>query len=108
MILSIACLNLLVRFFLSQSTAILVLGLALVPAAPVLGIHPWVIIITLLATSGSWFLPSQTTSYLAAYSATDGRLFSHGQARTFAFVYTGMTIVGLLLVLPYWSWLGLL
>jgi hypothetical protein len=69
---------------------------------------PWIVVIVLLATSVAWFVPSQTTSYLAAAAVSEDRLFSHAQARRFAFAYTGLTLVGLALSLPYWRLLGLL
>jgi hypothetical protein len=53
-------------------------------------------------------MPQQTNSYLTAYSASEGRLFSHGQGRLAAVGYTIVTLVALILVLPYWRLLGLL
>jgi len=61
-----------------------------------------------LAMSVAWFLPSQTLSYLVAQSASEGRLFSHAQAQRFAFAYTALVLVGLMVSVPYWRLLGLL
>jgi di/tricarboxylate transporter len=104
----VACLSFLLRLVLAQPAALLALGLALIPIAPSLGVHPWIILITLLATSGMWFLPSQSAAYLVAYSVTEGRLYSHSQACWVAFAYAAVKISGLLLTIPYWRWLGLL
>jgi hypothetical protein len=70
--------------------------------------EPWVIIATALSVSSMWFLPTQTTSYMLAYSTSEGRLFSHRQARHVAFIFAGVMLVGLVLTVPYWRWLGLL
>lgn len=65
-------------------------------------------IITLLATASMWFLPAQTTSYLVAYSASEGRLYSHAQARRVGYAYVVVTLAGLALSVPYWRFIGLL
>jgi CRP-like cAMP-binding protein len=80
-VLSLAVLNTLVRLVLADDLALLGLGLALVPTAPVIGVHPWIIIITLLASFSPWFFPTQSVSYAVAYEAAEGRLFTHQQAR---------------------------
>ena len=78
------------------------------PVAPRIGVDPWVVVITVLAMSVAWFLPSQTISYLVAQSASEGRLFSHAQAQRFALAYTTLVLIGLALSVPYWRLLGLL
>lgn len=88
--------------------AILLLSLAVIPVAPTLGIDPWVVIVTILATSFPWFIPSQTPEYLVAHSASEGRLYSHAQARRVSFAYTAVVLAGLVLSVPYWHLLGLL
>ena len=45
-------------------------------------------------------MPSQMPSFLAAYSATEGRLFSPGQARGAAFGYAGVMLLALALTVP--------
>jgi hypothetical protein len=107
-LLAVSGLNLLGRLVLGQNQAILLFGLALSPIAPAVGMEPWVVIVAILATNVVWFLPQQTNSYLTAYSASEGRLFSHGQARQAAVGYTLVTLIALILVLPYWHLLGLL
>ena len=106
-VLSLAVLNTVVRFVLADDLSLLLLGLALVPTAPVIGVDPWIIIITLLASFSPWFLPSQSVSYAIAYEATEGRLFTHRQARLACLGYTAVTFVGLAVSVPYWRFLGL-
>ena len=78
------------------------------PMAPVFGVHPWIVIITLLATFTLWFIPSQSVSYSVGYDAAEERLFTHEQARKACFGFILLTLAGLMLALPYWGWLGLL
>ncbi|HXI18118.1 MAG TPA: hypothetical protein VNM48_17270 [Chloroflexota bacterium] len=106
-VLAVAALCLVVRILLPQDQALLLLALALVPAAPVIGVNPWVIIITLLATFSTWFFPSQTVGYLVAYDASEERLFTHGQARRVCFGFTVVLLLSLALTVPYWKLIGL-
>jgi len=107
-VLALGCVSLLVQLVLSKEQGVLVLSLALIPAATALGFDPWVVVAIVLATSSLWLIPKQTTSYLVAYSATDGRLYSHAQAQRVGFAYAGLTLIGLALSVPYWHVLGLL
>ncbi|MBA2447565.1 MAG: cyclic nucleotide-binding domain-containing protein [Chloroflexi bacterium] len=107
-VLSLACLSLLVRLLTAQEPTVLLLGLAFIPAAPTIGVDPWIVVVTILATSVQWFLPWQSPSYLVAYSASEGRLYSQSQARRFAVGYTLITLAGLALSIPYWRLIGLL
>jgi di/tricarboxylate transporter len=103
-----AIVSLAVRTFLEPTQAMLLLGLTFIPAASVVGVDPWVVVMALLATNSPWFLEKQTPGYRVAYAATDGRLYSHRQARNFAFAYAGVTLVGLVLAMPFWHLFGLL
>jgi len=107
-VLVVAGISLLIRLALDQDLTVVLIGVTLLPVAPRVGVHPWVVVITVLALSVAWFLPSQTLSYLVAQSASEGRLFSHAQARRFAFAYTALVLAGLALSVPYWRLLGLL
>jgi hypothetical protein len=106
-VLAVAGVSLLVRLVLDQDLTVVLVGVALLPVAPRVGVEPWLVVIALLATSVAWFLPSQTPSYLVAQSASEGRLFSHAQAQRFAFAYTALTLLALALAIPYWRLLGL-
>jgi hypothetical protein len=70
-------------------------------------VDPWVVVLTLLATSGAWFLPSQT-SYLVAQSVSEGRLFSYAQAGVSPLRTPASRLGGLALSIHYWRFLGLL
>ena len=107
-VLAVAAISLLIRLALDQDLSVVLMGVTLLPVAPRIGVDPWVVVITVLALSVAWFLPSQTVSYLVAQSASEGRLFSHAQAQRFAFAYTALVLLGLTLSVPYWRLLGLL
>jgi CRP-like cAMP-binding protein/di/tricarboxylate transporter len=107
-VLAVATVSLGLRLVMDQQLTVLLGSMTLIPVAPRVGVDPWIVVVTLLATSVVWFLPSQTPSYLVAHSASEGRLFSHAQARRFAIAYAGLTLAGLALSIPYWRLLGLL
>jgi di/tricarboxylate transporter len=107
-VLALAVLSFALRLVLPQTQGVLILALAFIPTASVVGVDPWIVVVTILATSGQWFIPSETNAYLVAYSAAEGRLFSHAQARRVAFGYAVVVLVGLALSIPYWHALGLL
>jgi hypothetical protein len=106
-VLGLAVLHILVRFLLPMDQALLILSLAFIPTAPVFAMDPWVVIITLLATSTPWFFPAQLPGYQVALEASEGRLFSHAQARLACVGYVGVTLLALALCVPYWRLLGL-
>jgi len=96
------------RIVLSEWVAVPLLTATLVPLAPTLGLHPWVIAFVVLSASNLWSLPYQFASYLAFWSASDGYLFAHEQVRPFSVVYVLLTLCGLLVSIPAWRLLGLL
>ena len=107
-VLAIALLNIGVRMVLPDDQTLLLLSIVLIPVAPVFGVHPWVVVITLLATFTLWLLPTQTASYAVAYEASEGRLFTHLQARKASIAFIAVTLVGLVVIFPYWRWLNLI
>ena len=107
-VLATGLLNIGVRFFLPRGQTMLLVAIILIPMAPVFDVHPFVVIITVLSTFSLWFLPGQSVSYIVAAEASEQRLFSHRQAQRFCFGFTAITLVGLVLALPYWRWLGLM
>ena len=78
------------------------------PVAGAAGIDPWVVaIIALIACNGFW-VPYQSTMYLALYHGTGGYLFSHAQARPLAVAYGVLTLLALCASVPLWQAMGLL
>jgi di/tricarboxylate transporter/CRP-like cAMP-binding protein len=83
------------------------LTISMAPVGLAAGIDPWVIgMIALMACNG-FFLPYQSTTYLALYHGTNGRLFSHSQARPMAFAYGAVTLLALCASVPLWRAMGL-
>ena len=107
-VLTIAGLSLVARLLLPPNQSILILGLALLPLAGTLEVSPWIIVMVLLATSQTWFFPSQNLAYMVAHAASEGRLFTHAQARKISFAYTVVTLLGLVACIPFWRMLVLM
>lgn len=84
------------------------LTISLAPVALSSGIDPWLVgLIALMACNG-FFLPYQSTTYLALYHGTGGRLFTHRQARPIALAFGVATLVALCASVPVWRAMGLL
>jgi hypothetical protein len=84
------------------------LTISLAPVGIAAGTDPWIIgMIALMACNG-FFLPYQSTTYLALYHGTNGRLFSHAQARPMAIGYGVATLLALCASVPIWQMWGLL
>jgi divalent anion:Na+ symporter, DASS family len=95
-------------FVLRGQAAAPLVTIALAPVAVVAGVHPFVVgLIALLAGNG-FFLPYQSTTYLALHAGTGGALFTHAQARPAALAYGAWTLIAVALAVPAWRWMGLL
>jgi di/tricarboxylate transporter/CRP-like cAMP-binding protein len=84
------------------------LTISLAPVGIGAGIDPWVIGLIALMGCNGFFLPYQSTTYLALYHGTNGRLFTHRQARPMAVAYAVVTLVALCASVPLWRAMGLL
>ncbi len=105
-VLALVCFGL--SLVLRWQAAVPLLTITLAPLAGGAGIDPWVVaMVALLACNGFW-LPHQSTIYLALYHGTGGRLFSHEQAHPVALAYWLLTLLGLCASVPFWHALGLL
>jgi di/tricarboxylate transporter len=97
-----------VSLVLRWQAAAPLLTIALAPAAAAAGISPFVVgLVTLIACNG-FFLPYQSTTYLALYHGTGGGMFTHRQARLAALAYGLFTLVALCASVPVWRAMGLL
>jgi di/tricarboxylate transporter len=84
------------------------LTISLAPVGMSAGIDPWVIGLIALTACNGFFLPYQSTTYLALHSGTNGRLFTHRQARPMAIAYAVATLLALCASVPWWRAIGLL
>ncbi len=95
------------RFVLSEWVGVPLLTMALLPAAQGLSLHPWVIAFVVLMGANLWVLPYQFASYLAFWGGSEGRLFSHRQVRAFGGAYMALSLIALVVSIPFWRLLGL-
>jgi DASS family divalent anion:Na+ symporter len=96
------------RVLVSEWVAVPLLTATLVPIAPTVGLHPWVVAFVVLSAANLWSVPYQFASYLAFWSASDGYLFGHDQVRAFSIAYVLLSLCGILVSIPFWRLLGLL
>ena len=97
-----------VSLVLRWQAAAPLLTIALAPVASAAGISPFVVGLTTVIACNGFFIPYQSTIYLALYHGTGGRLFTHGQARLAAIAYGVLTLVALCASVPVWRAMGLL
>jgi len=89
-----------------KSPAVILAMLVLMPVASDIGIHPGALLLTVLLGVETWVFPYQNTSYLLAYASTEGKAFSHAQGRTLMMAKFLVSVVALLVSIPYWKMLG--
>jgi len=96
------------RFILPSLPLVSLLTLTVVPVATSAGISPLALVLVICTTVAVWFLPYQSTCYLALYFGTKEKAFSHSQVRLLAWSYGLIYLLAILVALPYWWLLGLL
>ncbi|MDH3599493.1 MAG: anion permease, partial [Candidatus Tectomicrobia bacterium] len=110
-ILFVAVLTLLcfaVSLVLRWQAAAPLLTIALAPVAGAAGLNPLVVGLVALIACNGFFLPYQSTTYLALYHGTEGQLFTHAQARSTAVAYALVSLLALCVSVPLWRVFGLL
>ena len=96
------------RFILPSIPLVSLLTLTVVPIATNAGINPLALILVICTTATVWFLPYQSTCYLALYFGTKEKAFSHSQVRLLAWSYGAIYLLAILVTIPCWWGLGLL
>jgi anion transporter len=97
-----------ISFVMRWQAAAPLITIAMAPVASASGVHPFIVgLIAVIACNG-FFLPYQSTTYLALYAGTAGKLFTHRQATPAALAYGIWTIIAVALSVPVWRLLGLL
>ncbi len=94
------------RLFLNKTPTVILLTFSLASWAQDIGIHPGVLLISMLMAIDSWFLPYQTLSYQIAYYSTDEKAFSHAQARKLMAAKFLVSLLAIAMSVPYWRMLG--
>lgn len=97
-----------VRFILPSFPLVSLLTLTIVPIATAAGINPLPLLIVICTSVTVWFLPYQSTCYLALYFGTKEKAFSHGQVRWLAWSFGMIYWLAIAVAIPYWRWLGFL
>jgi di/tricarboxylate transporter len=96
-----------VSFVLRWQAAAPLMTIALGPVAAEAGISPLVVGLVALIACNTFFMPYQSTTYLALYHGTGGELFSHRQARAAALAYGLFSLIALTASIFFWDLMGL-
>ncbi|HEY8758551.1 MAG TPA: SLC13 family permease [Candidatus Limnocylindria bacterium] len=107
-LIAIAAATILLRFVLPSRPTMLLLALAVVPAAPQLGISPWLAGLVVLLAANIWILPYQGLEYLVAREATAGEAFDDRQGTRIGLALTAVRFVAIAASVPAWKLMGLL
>ena len=107
-LIAIAAATILLRFILPSRPTMLLLTLAVVPAAPQLGISPWLAGLVVLLAANIWILPYQGLEYLVAREATAGEAFDDRQGTRIGLALTAIRFVAIAASVPAWKLMGLL
>ena len=107
-LIAISAATILVRFVLPSRPTMLLLALAVVPAAPQLGISPWLAGVTVLLSANIWILPYQGLEYLIAREATGGQAFDDRQGTRIGAALTVVRFAAIAGSVPVWKLMGLL
>jgi di/tricarboxylate transporter len=97
-----------VSFVVRWQAAAPLVTIALSPIAGAAGIHPYIVgVIAVIACNG-FFLPYQSTTYLALDAGTGRALFTHAQALPTAIAFGVWIVVAAALSVPMWRMMGLM
>ena len=107
-LIAIAAATILIRFVLPSRPAMVLLSLAVVPAAPQLGISPFLAGLTVLLCANIWILPYMGNEYLIARDATNGEAFDDRQGVRMGAALAAVRFVAVALCVPVWKLTGLL
>ncbi len=94
------------RLFILPTPAVMLILISLTPWAQNIGIHPGVLLLTILMGAEVWFMSYQHIGYALAYGYANGAAFSHPQGRKLMLVKLIVSVLGLLISIPYWRFLG--
>jgi DASS family divalent anion:Na+ symporter len=104
----LAVLGFLLSLILRWQAAAPILTIAASPVAQAAGVSPLVVAVVATIACNGFIVPYQSTTYLALYHGTGGRLFDHRFARPAAVAYGVASLLALCASVPAWRWMGLL
>jgi DASS family divalent anion:Na+ symporter len=96
------------RLVLPWIPATLLLSLALVPAAPQLGLSPWVVGFVVLLAANTWLHPTQSDFYRLMRNAGGEDLATERHGIVVGVAMTVVVLVALTASVPYWRAVGVL
>jgi di/tricarboxylate transporter/CRP-like cAMP-binding protein len=108
LLLTVALVNITVRFVLNKFAAMILLTLTLAPLGAQLGVHPGVVLLVILLTTDVWFFPYQLDVYQIAYFGTGEQGFTHAQGRQLMVAKLVVALVAIVISVPWWRLLGLI
>lgn len=97
-----------VRFVLHKTPTTLLFTVTLLPLSSEVGIHPGVLLVTVVMAAECFIFGYQDGPYQIAYGGTGGSPFSHGQARKILAAKYLATVLAIAVSVPYWQFLGLI
>ena len=95
-----------VRFVLRKTAAVAFFAITLLPLSQSVGIHPGVMLVTVVMAGECFLLGYQDGPYQIAYAAGGGSAFSHSQARKVLAAKYIATLLAIAVSVPYWILLG--
>ena len=93
-------------FVIRWQAAAPLLTLIALPVAGAAGVHPFLVGLISLVATQVWFLPYQSTVYLAFYHGS-GELFTHRDARPLAWLWGPLVLIAIVVAVPVWRLMGL-
>ncbi|GIO41114.1 SLC13 family permease [Paenibacillus apis] len=98
-----------IRFLLvSLSAAVTIFILIVLPLLANTDISPFIIAFATITSVNIWILQYQNPPFLTTYYAIDGKMATAKQTMLGSVIYMVVNIVGLLVSVPIWQWLGLI
>lgn len=108
LVVGLAAVVVLMRFVLPSRPTILLMALVSMPAAPTLGISPWVAGFVVLSAANVWVFPYMGLEYLVLRDATRGEAFTDGQGMRIGLALLLIRLLVIAASVPYWIALGLI
>jgi di/tricarboxylate transporter len=105
--LALALMGYVLAFVVRWQAAAPLLTLVAMPVAGTVGVHPFLVALIALVSTQVWFLPSQSTVYLALYHGS-GELFTHAGVRRLAWLWGALVLLAIAAAVPVWSFMGLI
>lgn len=104
----LAIITYLVRFVIvSTTTVITIFGVVLFPFAEAAGIHPFVVGFVLYVSVHIWLTEYQLPNFLTCQAATKGQMLDHKQFIPQAVWYVVLSLIGCMVSIPWWKFLGM-